>query len=92
MSNLEGQTFAGYQVLTLLGRGGMGAVYKARQPLLNRFAALKVMAPDLAADPEYVARFKREATTAANLSHEHLVRVYSAGEFEGIRYIAMEFL
>jgi serine/threonine-protein kinase len=92
VSNLEGQTFAGYEVVSLLGRGGMGAVYKARQPMLNRFAALKIMAPELAADPDFVARFKREAMAAASLSHQHLVQVYAAGEFEGTHYIAMEFV
>jgi hypothetical protein len=92
MAGLEGQTFAGYEVVSLLGRGVMGAVWKARQPMLNRFAALKIMAPELAADAEFVKRFKREATAAANLSHEHLVQVYSAGEFEGTHYIAMEFV
>ncbi|MBM3890256.1 MAG: serine/threonine protein kinase, partial [Verrucomicrobia bacterium] len=92
MAGLEGQTFAGYEVVSLLGRGGMGAVWKARHTMLNRFAALKMMAPELAADAEFVKRFKREATSAANLSHEHLVQVYSAGEFEGTHYIAMEFV
>ncbi|MBM4082662.1 MAG: serine/threonine protein kinase, partial [Planctomycetes bacterium] len=92
MEPLEGQTFAGYEVVSLLGRGGMGFVWKARQPMLNRFVALKIMAPELAADPEFVKRFKREATAAASLMHENLVQVYAAGEFEGQHYIAMEFV
>jgi serine/threonine protein kinase len=68
MTNLEGQTFAGYEVLALLGRGGMGAVYKARQPLFNRFIALKIMSAELATDPDFVARFKREAAAARSCS------------------------
>ncbi|MCX7825723.1 MAG: serine/threonine protein kinase, partial [Verrucomicrobiae bacterium] len=92
MPTLEGQTFAGYEIISKLGQGGMGAVWKARQPLLNRFAAVKIMAPELAADPEFVKRFKREATAAASLTHENLVQVYGAGEFEGQHYIAMEFV
>jgi serine/threonine-protein kinase len=73
MADLEGQTFAGYEILAKLGEGGMGAVYKARQTALSRPAAVKVMAPHLAADPEFVARFKREATLAANLNHINIV-------------------
>ncbi|MCX6906878.1 MAG: SUMF1/EgtB/PvdO family nonheme iron enzyme, partial [Verrucomicrobia bacterium] len=92
MSSLAGQTFAGYEIIAKLGQGGMGAVYKARQPNLDRLAALKVMASELAADPDFVARFKREATAAANLSHPNIVQVYSAGESEGTHYIAMEFV
>ncbi|MBI5818586.1 MAG: DUF1080 domain-containing protein [Verrucomicrobia bacterium] len=92
MSSLAGQTFAGYEIISQLGRGGMGSVYKARQPKLDRLAALKIMAPELAADPDFVARFKREATAAASLSHPNVVQVYSAGESEGTHYIAMEFV
>lgn len=92
MSSLVGQTFAGYEIVSQLGRGGMGSVYKARQSKLNRLAALKIMAPELAADPDFVARFKREATAAASLSHPNIVQVYSAGESEETHYIAMEFV
>ncbi|MFA7006294.1 MAG: serine/threonine-protein kinase, partial [Verrucomicrobiia bacterium] len=92
MTNLEGQTFAGYEIIAKLGQGGMGAVYKARQPVLNRLIALKVMASDLASDRDFVARFKREANAAASLNHENIVQVFSAGESEGSHYIAMEFV
>ncbi|MCX6906910.1 MAG: SUMF1/EgtB/PvdO family nonheme iron enzyme, partial [Verrucomicrobia bacterium] len=92
MSSLAGQTFAGYEIISQLGRGGMGLVYKARQPKLDRIAALKILASDLASDPDFVARFKREAAAAANLSHPNIVQVYSAGESEGTHYIAMEFV
>ncbi|MCX6911402.1 MAG: bifunctional serine/threonine-protein kinase/formylglycine-generating enzyme family protein [Verrucomicrobia bacterium] len=92
MNNLEGQTFAGYEIVAKLGQGGMGAVYKARQPMLSRLVALKVMAPHLGADPSYVARFIREAASAAKLNHPNMVRVYTAGEADGIHFIEMEFV
>ncbi|MCX6900052.1 MAG: SUMF1/EgtB/PvdO family nonheme iron enzyme [Verrucomicrobia bacterium] len=92
MTNLEGQTFAGYEVLSKLGEGGMGAVYKARQPMLNRLVALKVMSSHLGADPSFVARFVREASAAANLNHPNMVQVYTAGEADGVHFIAMEFV
>ncbi|MCX6907027.1 MAG: serine/threonine-protein kinase, partial [Verrucomicrobia bacterium] len=92
MTPLEGQTFAGYEILAKLGQGGMGAVYKARQQMLNRLVALKVMAPSLSGDPSFVARFIREASAAANLNHPNMVQVYTAGENDKIYYIAMEFV
>jgi hypothetical protein len=92
MQDLTGQNFGGYELLAKLGQGGMGAVYKARQPLLNRLVALKVMAPHLAADQSFVARFLHEAAAAANLSHPNLVQVFTAGESAGCYFIAMEFV
>ena len=92
MSEYTGQLFAGYEIIARLGQGGMGTVYKARQPKLDRFVALKVMSSDLAKDPDFVARFRREATAAASLSHPNVVQVYAAGEHENIPYIAMEFV
>ncbi|MCX6907532.1 MAG: bifunctional serine/threonine-protein kinase/formylglycine-generating enzyme family protein [Verrucomicrobia bacterium] len=82
----------GYEILAKLGEGGMGAVYRARQPLLNRVVALKVMARRYSDDPSFVARFVREAAAAANLSHRNMVQVFTAGESNGIRFIAMEFV
>ena len=90
--DLTNQTFAGFEVVAKLGQGGMGAVYKARQPLLDRFVALKVMSQQLSGDPAYVARFIREAASAAKLSHPNMVQVYSAGEQGGVYYIVMEFV
>lgn len=92
MSDLTGQKFAGYEILAKLGQGGMGAVYKARQPLLNRIVALKVMSPHLSDDEAFVARFVREASTAANLQHPNMVMVHTAGEHEGVYHIVMEFV
>ena len=90
MAGLEGQTFAGYEVLKKLGQGGMGAVYKAHDVNLDRLVALKTLSNDLAHDPEFIARFRREATLAAKLDHPNLIRVFSAGESEGTHYITME--
>jgi serine/threonine protein kinase len=92
LAELTGQTFAGFEIVAKLGEGGMGAVYKARQPLLDRFVALKVMSPQLSGDPAYVARFIREAASAAKLTHPNMVQVHTAGEQEGIYYIVMEFV
>jgi len=92
MAELSGQSFAGYEIIAKLGEGGFGAVYKARQPALNRLVALKILAPHLAADAEFVARFKREATLAASFNHPNLVLVYAAGESDGSQFMAMEFV
>ena len=87
-----GQTFAGFEIIAKLGEGGMGAVYKARQPLLDRLVALKVMSPQLGGDSGYIARFVREAASAAKLTHPNMVQVHTAGEEHGVYYIVMEFV
>ena len=69
-----GQVFAGYTILRVLGAAAMGTVYLASHPRLPREEALKVLPTDLTADPEYRARFVREAELAAGLSHPHIVR------------------
>ncbi|MCX6910579.1 MAG: SUMF1/EgtB/PvdO family nonheme iron enzyme [Verrucomicrobia bacterium] len=88
--NATGQTFGPYQIQSKLGQGGMGAVYLAHDTSLERFVALKVLPGKLAADAEYVARFRREAIAAAQLDHPNIVRVFAAGESDGTHYIAME--
>jgi eukaryotic-like serine/threonine-protein kinase len=92
VAQFTGQFFAGYEIIARLGQGGMGSVYKARQPKLDRLVALKVMSSELAVDPDFVARFKREASAAASLSHPNIVQVYAAGEYENTPFIAMEFV
>ena len=81
-----------YEILGPLGKGGMGAVYKAMQPSLNRIVAIKVLPPDFAKDPEAVARFHREAQTVALLSHPNIVQIIDKGEDQGILYFAMEYV
>ncbi|MBI3981553.1 MAG: protein kinase [Gemmatimonadetes bacterium] len=83
-----------YELLRLLGIGGMGAVFLAREPALKRLVAVKVLAPHLAAERTARARFEREATAAAALSHPNIVRVYSVGETasHGLPYIIMQYV
>jgi predicted ATPase/serine/threonine protein kinase len=83
-------TIGRYRLEDVLGRGGMGIVYRARQPSLDRPVALKVIAPDLAADPEYRARFRREARLAAAIDHPHVIPIYEIGEAAGVLFIAMQ--
>jgi formylglycine-generating enzyme required for sulfatase activity len=81
-----------YEILGELGRGGFATVYKARDPNLNRTVALKVLHPYWSNDPNFAARFQREAQAAAGLHHPHIVPVYEADEVEGQLYIAMAYL
>ncbi|MFA6563499.1 MAG: protein kinase, partial [Verrucomicrobiia bacterium] len=92
MTDLVGQTLGGYAVLEQLGEGGMGAVFKARQPVLDRIVALKVIAPQVAQDPSYIARFQHEAKSAARLNHPNIVQVYAAGEDTGMHFMVSEFV
>ncbi|MDO5628888.1 MAG: Stk1 family PASTA domain-containing Ser/Thr kinase [Mobilicoccus sp.] len=92
-SGLVGRTVdERYRVLTHIADGGMGSVYAALDTRLERQVALKVMRDDLARDEEFVARFRREARSAAGLSHPHVVTVYDQGEDEGLCFLAMEFI
>jgi serine/threonine protein kinase len=87
-----GEPFGPYLVEGELGRGGMGVVYRARDTRLGRRVALKVIAPDLAAAPEFRARFEREAHIAATLEHPHIVPVYEAGALDGRLFMAMRLI
>jgi serine/threonine-protein kinase len=87
-----GQVFAGYTILRVLGSGGMGRVYLAAHPRLPREDALKVLPPEVTADPQYRERFEREAELAAGLSHPHIVGIHDRGEFEGQFWISMEYV
>lgn len=81
-----------YSIVSELGRGGMGVVYKAHEQSLNRFVALKVLGKHLSEDESYVERFKREAQSAAALNHPNIVQIYSIDEFDGQHCFAMEFV
>ncbi|WP_019200946.1 serine/threonine-protein kinase [Tsukamurella sp. 1534] len=87
-----GEDFAGYRIERMLGAGGMGEVYVARHPRLPRSDALKVLAPQFAADAHYRARFEREADLAAALAHPAIVMVHDRGEFEGRLWIALAYV
>ncbi|HEX5910906.1 MAG TPA: protein kinase, partial [Thermoleophilaceae bacterium] len=72
-----------------IGRGGMGVVYLAHQPSLDRRVALKVIVPELSEDPAFRDRFEREARHVASLDHPNIVPIFGAGEADGRLYIAM---
>ncbi len=84
------QLFPQLEILELIGQGGMGAVYKARQPALDRFVALKILAPRAGGDPGFAERFTREARALARLSHPNIVAVYDFGQAGGLSYFVME--
>ena len=87
-----GDTFAGHRIESEAGRGGMGVVYRAVDLELDRVVALKLIAPEYAADPEFRDRFKRECRLAASLSHPHVVPIYRAGEEDGLVFVTMAFI
>jgi tetratricopeptide (TPR) repeat protein/predicted Ser/Thr protein kinase len=81
-----------YEILQLLGQGGMGAVYKARDIELERLVALKLIRPDLASHPEILRRFKQELILAREVTHRNVVRIFDLGQAHGIRFITMEYV
>jgi serine/threonine protein kinase len=89
MADLVGKTLGPYQIQALLGAGGMGQVYRAHDPRLDREVAIKVLAATLAQEPGYSARFQREAKAAAKLSHPNIVPVFDVGEQGGLMYLVM---
>jgi predicted Ser/Thr protein kinase len=84
--------FPQLEILECLGRGGMGVVYKARQKSLNRFVALKLLAPERVRDAKFAERFAREAQALAALSHPNIVTIYDFGQAGGFYYLLMEFV
>jgi serine/threonine-protein kinase len=92
LRSLINQRLGRYYIKELLGRGGMAAVYRASDTVLQRDVALKVLYPQYSDDDSLVLRFQREAVTAASLEHPHIVPVYDVGEQDGMAYIAMKLL
>jgi len=80
------------EILRELGEGGMGAVYQARQPGLDRMVAVKVMSPGISKDPTFAERFAREARALAKLNHPNIVSVFDFGQAEGLYYIVMDYV
>jgi serine/threonine protein kinase len=86
------QQFPQLEILEILGHGGMGVVYKARQPQLNRFVALKILSPHLSGDPAFAERFSREAQSLARLNHSNIVSIFDFGQSGGFYYFLMEYV
>jgi Tol biopolymer transport system component/serine/threonine protein kinase len=88
--SLIGTRLGPYEILSLLGRGGMGEVYRVRDTRLDRIDALKILPPEVATDPDRLRRFVREAKAASALNHPNIATIYEIGESDGIHWIAME--
>src|SRR5271166_30861 len=89
----EGDLLGGrYEILSLLGEGGMGAVYKAADREVERVVALKLIRPELASNPAILARFKQELLTAHQVTHKNVIRIYDLAEADGVKFFTMEFV
>lgn len=86
------RNFPQLEILELLGQGGMGMVYKARQPQLDRFVALKILSPELSRDPAFAERFSREARALAKLNHPNIVAIYDFGKAGDFYFFIMEYV
>jgi eukaryotic-like serine/threonine-protein kinase len=90
---IPGMLLAGrYEILEVLGEGGMGTVYKAKDRELERLVALKVIRPELASNPDILQRFKQEILLASKVTHRNVVRIYDLGDAEGLKFISMEYV
>src|SRR5713101_2630141 len=92
MAMSSGQRLGPYEILSAIGAGGMGEVYRARDTRLNRIVAIKVLQGHLADKPELRERFEREARTIASLNHPHICVLHDIGRQDGIDYLVMEYL
>ncbi len=92
MSAPEGRTLGAYQLLERIGKGGMGEVYRARHSKLGREAAIKLLPPALAAEPDFFKRFERETASAAALNHPNNLPVYDYGDENGVPYLVMPYI
>jgi len=89
MEELIGKQLGAFQIVEPLGEGGMASVYKAYQPQMDRYVALKVLPRYFSENPEFVSRFKLEARAIAKLEHPHVLPVHDFGESDGYTYLAM---
>src|SRR5436189_4793691 len=85
-----GARLGSYEIVAPLGTGGMGEVYRARDTKLGREVAVKMLPPEVSADPDRLARFEREARTVAGINHANIVVLHSMEEADGIRFLTME--
>src|SRR6185295_13973219 len=81
-----------YEILDILGQGGMGAVYKAKDRETDRWVAIKVIQPELANSPSMLKRFKQELILARQVTHRNVVRIFDIGEADGMKFITMEYI
>ena len=89
MEDLTGKQLGPYQIVAQLGVGGMATVFKAYQPKMDRYVALKILPRFFSKNPEFVSRFSQEARLIAQLEHLHILPVYDFGESDGYTYLAM---
>jgi serine/threonine protein kinase len=92
MPLLSGSHLGSYEIGTLLGSGGMGEVYRARDPRLDRVVAIKILPAELSADPDHLHRFEREARSASALNHPNIVTIYELAHDGSTHFIAMELI
>ena len=92
MTLTPGTRLGAYEIVALLGTGGMGEVYRAREPRLDRDVAIKILAPGISTDPHALHRFQQEARAAAALNHPHIVAVHDTGTHNGSPYIVSQLL
>ncbi len=90
MSVAAGTRLGPYEIQSAIGAGGMGEVYKAKDTRLDRSVAIKILPPEVSADPERRARFEREAKTIAGLNHPHICTLHDVGEHDGSTFLVME--
>ena len=90
MSLSIGTQLGSHQITALLGKGGMGEVYRARDTKLKREVAIKILPDEFSRDPERVARFQREAEVLASLNHPNIAAIYDLGEANGSRFLVLE--
>src|SRR6516164_6444231 len=90
MSLSVGSRLGGYEILSLLGQGGMGEVYRARDVRLGRDVAIKILPTDVADDPDRLARFEREAQVLASLNHPHIGQIHGVEDSSGVPALVME--
>ena len=90
MALIPGTRLGSYEVVALLGAGGMGEVYRARDPKLNRDVAIKVLLASVAGDPDRLARFSREAQVLASLNHPNIAHIHGLEEADGVTALVLE--
>src|SRR3989475_12927216 len=86
------QRAGSFEVLSIVGRGGMGEVYRARDTKLKREVAIKILPEEFSRDPDRIARFQREAEVLAALNHPNIAAIYDLAEAEGSRFLVLEFV